>query len=199
MPAERSTLNPKFEKVLEAQVARGDRAQEQLDKAKADGRKLDPKFEKVFEAQVAQGRRAQAALDREKAGEKASPGSSSKPDSDRPAAGGDRPGSVGDRGDDDRPAPSFGDRRDRSAPEFAPSYTAQPRYVEPPRYTSQPSVKPRPVSDEPTCVQGTWAKQNGEKKYVCLSWHFRGQIYTPDQLEIVLAELGRPRPALLGS
>jgi hypothetical protein len=54
------------------------------------------------------------------------------------------------------------------------------------------------VSDEPVCVQGTFVTQDGQNKYVCLSWHFRGQLYSPDQLEVVLAQLGRPRPPLLG-
>src|SRR5262245_15389327 len=119
----------------------------------------------------------------------------------RPGQGGggdDRPGKFGDRGGDDRPGPSFGDRGDRSGPDFAPGYTPQPGYVQPPRYTAQPSVRPRDVSDDPVCLRGTWALQDGQKKYVCLSWHFRGQIYTPDQLEGVLAQLGKPRPALLG-
>ena len=38
-----------------------------------------------------------------------------------------------------------------------------------------------------------------EKKYVCLSWHFRGQLYTTDQLEQVLEALGRTRPAYNGN
>jgi hypothetical protein len=48
------------------------------------------------------------------------------------------------------------------------------------------------------CLQVTFAVPDGQKKYVYLSWHFRGQIYTPDQLEVVLAQLGKPRPSLLG-
>jgi hypothetical protein len=59
-------------------------------------------------------------------------------------------------------------------------------------------VQPRYAKDDPVCLQGTWATQENQKMYVCLSWYFRGQIYTPDQLSQVLAQLGRPRPALLG-
>jgi hypothetical protein len=59
-------------------------------------------------------------------------------------------------------------------------------------------LQPRSVNDDPVCLQGTWATQEIQRKYVCLSWYFRGQIYTPDQLAQVLAQLGRPRPALLG-
>ena len=56
---------------------------------------------------------------------------------------------------------------------------------------------PGPPNDEPVCEQGVWATQETERKYVCLSWRFRGQAYTLDQLEVVLAELGRPMPVVL--
>jgi hypothetical protein len=48
--------------------------------------------------------------------------------------------------------------------------------------------------DEPVCEQGTWAMQGNEKRYVCLSWRFRGQVYAPYELEAVLAPLGRRVP-----
>jgi len=30
--------------------------------------------------------------------------------------------------------------------------------------------------------------ENNERRYVCLSWYYLGQIYTPDQLEQVLVQ-----------
>jgi hypothetical protein len=84
------------------------------------------------------------------------------------------PGSRGDR-----------DRGDRGFEQ--PRYVAQPGYAPQPRY----------ASDDPVCVQGTWIVQNYEKRYVCLTWQFRGQVYNSEQLKRVLAQLGRPWPALL--
>jgi hypothetical protein len=80
--------------------------------------------------------------------------------------------------------------------EPAPRYDA-PRYQVQPR----PQVQPQRVvaKDDPTCVQGTWAMLGDEKKYVCLSWHFRGQLFTTDQLDQVLESLGRTRPAYNGN
>jgi hypothetical protein len=54
---------------------------------------------------------------------------------------------------------------------------------------------PSPDSDQPVCAQGTWAMQGDEKKYVCLAWRFRGQIYSLPELEQVLAQLNRGSPA----
>jgi len=54
------------------------------------------------------------------------------------------------------------------------------------------------ANDEPVCDQGTWATKGDEKKYVCLSWRFRGQIYSLDELETVLAPLGKRVPVVLG-
>jgi hypothetical protein len=94
------------------------------------------------------------------------------------------PGHVGDGHSD-------GDRQDGAGYRYAPSM------VEPgPRY-SVPRTQSRPQQlqsakikkDEPVCVEGVWAIQDNEKKYVCLSWYFRGQIYTPDQMAQVLAQL----------
>lgn len=51
---------------------------------------------------------------------------------------------------------------------------------------------PAESNDEPVCHEGVWATQGNERKYVCLTWRFRDKIYTLDQLEVVLAELGRP-------
>jgi hypothetical protein len=42
--------------------------------------------------------------------------------------------------------------------------------------------------DEPVCMEGTWAMQDNEKKYVCISWFYHGQLYTPAQLQQVLAQ-----------
>ena len=54
---------------------------------------------------------------------------------------------------------------------------------------------PSPESDQPVCAQGTWAMQGDERKYVCLSWRFRGQIYSLPELEQVLAQLNTASPA----
>src|SRR5262249_45000574 len=54
---------------------------------------------------------------------------------------------------------------------------------------------PSPDSDQPVCAQGTWAMDGDEKKYVCLAWRFRGQIYSPTELEQVLAQLNSATPA----
>jgi hypothetical protein len=37
--------------------------------------------------------------------------------------------------------------------------------------------------DEPVCIEGTWAMEDDMKKYVCLSWFYRGRLYTPAQLQ----------------
>jgi hypothetical protein len=116
------------------------------------------------------------------------PGSTPKaPGTPDPGTSNDRPSRIGDRdGGGDR---ARGDRNFRMQPRF----DARPGYDAPP-----PRSQPRYVNDDPTCLQGTWAMQDDQKKYVCLSWYFRGRIYTPEQLEQILAQLGRPRPALLG-
>ena len=148
-------------------------AQEALELAKKDGRS-SPKIISVLENRARIEREAAATL----------PGN--KPDNgtadDRPKrkviivmpGQGDAPGVA-------EPAPRY----------YAPRYQAQP----------QPQVQPQRViaKDDPTCVQGTWAMLGDEKKYVCLSWHFRGQLYTTDQLEQVLEALGRTRPAYNGN
>jgi len=102
---------------------------------------------------------------------------------DRSSEAADQGRMVGDRG-----GAGNGDR----------GYQPQPS-VGQPGYAAQPRPQPRLVKDDPVCVQGTWVMQLGQKKYVCLSWHFRGELFTPDQLDVVLARLGRPRPARLGS
>ena len=58
-----------------------------------------------------------------------------------------------------------------------------------PSYPRQPAVAKRPVTTDPVCVQGTWATQDEKKVYVCLSWYFRGHVYTPDELQQVLTKL----------
>ena len=94
------------------------------------------------------------------------------------------PGHVGDGHSD-------GDRQGGAGYRYAPSMVEPgPRYSVP-RTQSRPqqlqSVKIK--KDEPVCVEGVWAIQDNEKKYVCLSWYFRGQVYTPDQMAQVLAQL----------
>jgi hypothetical protein len=59
-----------------------------------------------------------------------------------------------------------------------------PGYVAPPRYAAQPAQ----VTDKPVCLSGTLATQDQQQQYVCLSWFYQGRIYTPDQLEQVLAQ-----------
>lgn len=62
-------------------------------------------------------------------------------------------------------------------------YSAAPANPDPgyaaPRYTAQPAQ----VTDKPVCLSGTWATQDQQQQYMCLSWFYQGQIYTPDQLE----------------
>jgi hypothetical protein len=111
---------------------------------------------------------------------------------DLPSIGGDR-SDGGDRGGNGDRNRGGGDAPVAAAP--APSYSAPAPSYSAPRYSSQPSAV---AKDEPVCVQGTWAVQDNQRVYVCLSWHFRGQIYTPDQMEVVIAQLGLPRPALMG-
>src|SRR5262245_1043903 len=53
------------------------------------------------------------------------------------------------------------------------------------------------LSDDPVCEEGVWATQGDEPKYVCLTWLFRGKLYTLDQLEVELARLGRAVPVVL--
>jgi hypothetical protein len=63
-----------------------------------------------------------------------------------------------------------------------------PVYSEP-RYLPGSVAKPAAVrKDEPVCVDGTWAIQDSEKKYVCLSWFYRGHLYTPVQLQQLLSQ-----------
>jgi hypothetical protein len=83
------------------------------------------------------------------------------------------------------PGIGFGDRQAPAVVEYVPRY-AVPRYQAQPRQQLQPA---KTKTDEPVCVEGVWAMQDNEKKYVCLSWYFRGRIYTPDQLAQVLAQL----------
>ena len=86
------------------------------------------------------------------------------------------------------PGIGFGDGLIRQAPaivEYGPHYAA-------PGHRPQPQLRLQPAkakTAEPACVEGTWAMQDDEKKYVCLSWYFRGRIYTPDQMAQVLAQL----------
>jgi hypothetical protein len=58
-----------------------------------------------------------------------------------------------------------------------PGYSA-PRY----------SARPTQITDKPVCLSGTWAMQDQQRQYVCVSWFYQGRIYTPDQLEQVLAQ-----------
>jgi hypothetical protein len=46
---------------------------------------------------------------------------------------------------------------------------------------------------DPSCVQGTWALQGDNKVYVCTSWLYQGHLYTPTELDQVLAEPSAPR------
>jgi hypothetical protein len=46
----------------------------------------------------------------------------------------------------------------------------------------------RAASSDPSCVQGTWAMQGDKKVYVCTSWLYRGRLYTPTELDQVLAD-----------
>jgi CubicO group peptidase (beta-lactamase class C family) len=51
-----------------------------------------------------------------------------------------------------------------------------------------PQPQPTPAADaHPVCVQGSWAEENDQKRYVCLSWFYQGQLYAPAELEQVLA------------
>jgi hypothetical protein len=86
------------------------------------------------------------------------------------------------------PGIGFGDGLIRQAPaivKYGPHYASL-------GHRPQPQLGLQPAkakTAEPVCVEGTWAMQDDEKKYVCLSWYFRGRIYTPDQMAQVLAQL----------
>ena len=75
-------------------------------------------------------------------------------------------------------------RRPPAIVDYGPPHSA-------PRYRSQPQqLQPAKVrTDEPVCVEGVWAMQDNEKKYVCVSWYFRGRIYAPDQMAQILTQL----------
>ena len=185
-------------------------AQEQLDLAKRQG--MSPKIISVLENKARKEREAAATPGTVKPGDgvnctqvgggfnctKLDGTPLPDPDKNGPTDTGNKP----DNGTaDDRPKrkviivmPGQGDAPGVAEPApryYAPRYQAQP----------QPQVQPQRVDakDDPTCVQGTWAMLGDEKKYVCLSWHFRGQLYTTDQLEQVLESLGRTRPAYNGN
>jgi hypothetical protein len=83
------------------------------------------------------------------------------------------------------PGVGFGDRQAPAVVEYVPRYAAPRRQPQP-----QPQLQPaKAKTDEPVCVEGAWAMQDDQKKYVCLSWYFRGRIYTPDQMAQILAQL----------
>lgn len=73
------------------------------------------------------------------------------------------------------------------APAIVQPRVVQPVVVPPSRPARQPVAAPA-RSNDPVCVDGTWATQDSQaqKKYVCLSWFYRGKLYTPDQLQQVL-------------
>jgi hypothetical protein len=83
------------------------------------------------------------------------------------------------------PGLGFGDRQAPAVVEYVPHY-AVPRYQAQPRPQLQPA---KTKTSEPVCVEGVWAMQDNDKKYVCLSWYFRGRIYLPDQMAEILAQL----------
>jgi hypothetical protein len=76
----------------------------------------------------------------------------------------------------------------QGGPVFAPAIGAPAPVYAAPRYQPAPSVRRTAAKNEPVCVEGTWAMQDDVKKYVCLSWFYRGQLYTPDQLQQVLEQ-----------
>jgi len=117
------------------------------------------------------------------------PGSSERP----PITINFGPSDNADRGRESGEAPEVAGSG-RRAPR--PYYAAPQPYVQPqPTVQPQPAVQPQPLAPQPAtaptdpvCVKGTWAMENNERKYVCLSWYYLGQIYTPDQLEQVLVQ-----------
>jgi hypothetical protein len=175
---------------LQAQIDSANQAQKIADDAKRANKNPQVVQALEFQAKEKQAKAFQAQSELERRAAPPAPGPTPvgpTPVEPRPA---DPPGQLGDR-----PGPSFGYRP--PAPGVAPIVVPQPQYVGPPRATAQPNARPPTANDDPVCIQGTWAVQDGQRKYVCLSWHFQGQIYTPDQLQIVLSQLGRPEPALM--
>jgi hypothetical protein len=183
-------------------IIQGRNAQARLDQAATQGLPMNPAVRAELQREAAQGRLAQQELNGRIADATKNRIPGNRPDD----GGGDRRGNGDrDRGGDGRfsggggggdapvaEAPAPAAPAPSNAP--APSYAPAPGYSAP-RYSPQPAAV---AKDEPVCVHGTWAMQDNQKVYVCLSWHFRGQVYTPDQMEAVIAQLGIPRPALLG-
>jgi hypothetical protein len=101
------------------------------------------------------------------------PNSQPQPNPSPRPSGPDFPGSGGGGG-------QFGGGGSGSPGARYPAAPANPNpgYATP-RYAAQPAQ----VSDKPVCLSGTWATQNQQQQYVCLSWFYQGRIYTPDQLD----------------
>jgi pimeloyl-ACP methyl ester carboxylesterase len=63
-----------------------------------------------------------------------------------------------------------------------------------PRPDRQTSAVPVDLGEnKPVCVQGSWAQEGTERRYVCLSWFFAGQLYAPTDMEEALAHQSRPK------
>jgi hypothetical protein len=46
----------------------------------------------------------------------------------------------------------------------------------------------RAANADPACVRGTWALEGNNQVYVCVSWLYQGHLYTPTELDQVLAQ-----------
>lgn len=108
----------------------------------------------------------------------------SNPDTNNPVPGSTLPGSgmaTAGPGDGLGSSGGFGTAPSASMP--TPGYRSPA--------PASPGAYGRPqrgaVTDRPVCLSATWAMQGSEKKLVCLSWYYSGRIYTPDELEQVLA------------
>jgi hypothetical protein len=167
-----------------------------------DPRKIgNEKVRQAFEAQEKAGTispHAQQRLNEDRAARIAEQqqGAPRNPDTGNSGAGGDdKPNTtviiVPGRGDGQGASRGDGDRQVGGGYRYAPSMLEPGSPYAAPRYQAQPQqLQPAKIKkDESVCVEGVWAMQDNEKKYVCLSWYFRGRIYTPDQMAQILAQL----------
>ena len=55
-----------------------------------------------------------------------------------------------------------------------------------------PTVPATPNHD-PICVQGSWVQASNDRRYVCLSWYFKGYLYAPNEIDEVLTQRSQAR------
>jgi hypothetical protein len=172
-------LNQQQRTRLKALIEQSNAARDFL---KSSGAQMSPKERQHLESEVKEGQGAQARLAADNALKRGS-----TPPSPTPGSNGNRLPMFGERGNG---GGRFGDGGqvarggDQIAP-AAPGSTGVPGspITSSPRLVAQP-----PAADKPICLSGSWAEQDQQRQYVCLSWFYRGRIYTPEQLEQALAQ-----------